>query len=82
MIIVSAIVAHIGWHWMTERADVLWRVEWPSLDGPGLAVLARWIAALLLATGGPPSSRGAPAARGGLHFLRRGPRASYFPVQK
>lgn len=52
MIVLSAIVAHIGWHWMTQRADVLRRVEWPSLDGPGLAVLARWIAALLLATGG------------------------------
>jgi hypothetical protein len=52
MIILSAIVALVGWHWMTERADVLWRVEWPSLDGAGLAVLARWVAALLLVAGG------------------------------
>ncbi len=64
MIILSAIVAHIGWHWMTERANVLWRVEWPSLDGPGLAILARWVAALLLATGAASfiarRARGAP----------------------
>jgi hypothetical protein len=49
MIILSAIVAHVAWHWMIERGDVLWKVEWPQLDGAGLAVLARWVAGLLLA---------------------------------
>src|SRR4029453_12863345 len=49
MIILSAIVAHVAWHWMIERGDVLWKVEWPQLDGAALAVLARWIAGLLLA---------------------------------
>jgi HupE / UreJ protein len=52
MIILSAIVAHVAWHWMIERGDVLWKVEWPQLDGAGLAVLARWIAGLLLAAAG------------------------------
>ena len=52
MIILSAIVAHVAWHWMIERGDVLWKVEWPQLDGPGLAVLARWVAGLLLAAAG------------------------------
>jgi len=51
IIILSALVAHTGWHWMLERADVLWKVEWPSLDARGLMVLARWVAGLLLAGG-------------------------------
>jgi HupE / UreJ protein len=49
MIILSAIVVHVAWHWMIERGDVLWKVEWPQLDGPSLTVLARWVAGLLLA---------------------------------
>jgi hypothetical protein len=52
MIILSAIVAHIAWHWMIERGDVLWKVDWPQLDGAGLAVLARWVAGLLLVVAG------------------------------
>jgi hypothetical protein len=52
MIILSAIVAHVAWHWMIERGDVLWKVEWPQLDGAGLAVLARWVAGVLLAAVG------------------------------
>jgi len=51
IIILSALVAHTGWHWMTERADVLWKVQWPTLDAAGLAMLARWIAGILLAIG-------------------------------
>jgi hypothetical protein len=66
MIILSAIVAHVGWHWMIERGDVLWRVEWPRLDAAGLATLARWVAGVLLAAGGASllvrRLRGVPAA--------------------
>jgi len=51
VIILSALVAHTGWHWMTERWQVLWQVEWPRLDAAALAGLARWAAALLLAFG-------------------------------
>ena len=51
VIILSAVVAHTGWHWMTERADILWKTEWPQLDAAGLATLARWVAGLLLAAG-------------------------------
>jgi len=51
MIVLSALVAHVGWHWMTERADVLWRVEWPRLDAAGLAILARWVLAVLVVGG-------------------------------
>ena len=52
MIVLSAIVAHVAWHWMIERGDVLWKVEWPQLDGAALAVLARWFAGFLLAAAG------------------------------
>ena len=47
--ILSALAAHTGWHWMAERADVLWKVQWPALDAAGLTVLARWVAGILLA---------------------------------
>jgi hydrogenase/urease accessory protein HupE len=50
-IILSAIVAHTGWHWMIERGEVLRRVDWPRLDSAALATLARWIAGGLLAVG-------------------------------
>jgi hypothetical protein len=44
-IILSAIVAHTGWHWMTERFGVLrqYRFEWPVID----AVF--WVGAMRLA---------------------------------
>jgi HupE / UreJ protein len=49
MIILSVIVAHVAWHWMLERGDVLWKVGWPQLDGANLTVLVRWVAGLLVA---------------------------------
>jgi hypothetical protein len=52
VILLSAIVAHTAWHWMLERGEVLWQSELPRLDGASLMVLARWVAALLLAVGG------------------------------
>ena len=48
IVVVSALVAHVGWHWMVERGDVLWKVDWPRPDPSGLAMLARWVAAVLL----------------------------------
>jgi hypothetical protein len=52
MIILSAIVAHTAWHWMIERGDVLWQVEWPQLDRAGITILARWLAGLLITGAG------------------------------
>jgi hypothetical protein len=50
-VILSALIAHVAWHWMTERLDALRYVRWPSLDeaasGWPLAALA-----LLLLVGG------------------------------
>jgi hypothetical protein len=51
MIILSAVVAHSGWHWMTERAEVLWKVEWPRLDWAAVATLSRWAVAILVIAG-------------------------------
>jgi hypothetical protein len=52
MIILSAIVADTGWHWMLDRAEVLWRTSWPRPTIAGLAILAFWVAGILLAAGG------------------------------
>ena len=49
VILLSALVAHTGWHWMLERWDVLWKMPWPKLDGAGMVTLARWVAGLLIA---------------------------------
>jgi hypothetical protein len=51
IIVVSAIVAHTAWHWMLDRADVLWKTPWPQPTGAGLMMLARWILAVALAVG-------------------------------
>jgi hypothetical protein len=52
-IILSALVAHTGWHWMTERWDRLrqFRFEWPALSAAMLAAAMRW-AMLILILGG------------------------------
>jgi len=52
VIILSAIAAHTGWHWMIERGTVLWQVDWPRPSGAGLAVLAWWVFGVLLVAGG------------------------------
>src|SRR4051812_3931195 len=51
VVVLSALVAHTGWHWMAERADILWKTPWPQLDGAALVTLGRWVAGLLLAFG-------------------------------
>jgi HupE / UreJ protein len=51
IIVVSAIVAHTAWHWMIDRADVLWQTPWPQPTGAGLMVLAQWILGFVLAVG-------------------------------
>jgi hydrogenase/urease accessory protein HupE len=49
VIILSALAAHTGWHWMIDRGNILWQTEWPRLDASALATLARWVAGVLLA---------------------------------
>jgi hypothetical protein len=52
-IIVSAFVAHTGWHWTAERAEYLRKFEfqWPPLNAALLASTLRGLALILLAGG-------------------------------
>jgi hypothetical protein len=51
IVVLSAIIAHTAWHWMIDRGEVLWQTPWPQITLPGVMILARWVAALLLAVG-------------------------------
>jgi hypothetical protein len=75
-VILSALVAHTGWHWMIDRAETLRQVEWPDLDATSTSALASWALGLLLVGGavwfafrrrreaaGPPSAVTGPARR-------------------
>jgi hypothetical protein len=48
VIILSALVAHTAWHWMTERWENLSRFPFPVLDAAALASLMRWMMAALV----------------------------------
>jgi len=50
-IILSALVAHTGWHWMTERWQTLrqFSFEWPALTAAFMASMVRWAMVLVLA---------------------------------
>jgi hypothetical protein len=51
IIVLSALVAHTGWHWMSDRAEVLWRVPWPHPGLLDLATMALWVAVIILGAG-------------------------------
>jgi HupE/UreJ protein len=44
-IVMSAIVAHTGWHWMLERGSqlILYRFEWPVFDAAFFALFLQWM---------------------------------------
>jgi hypothetical protein len=48
-IILSALVAHTGWHWMIDRGNALrqFSFEWPALSAALLASTIRWLALVL-----------------------------------
>jgi hypothetical protein len=52
-IILSALVAHTGWHWMLDRGRVLgqFQFEWPALTAALLASALRWVMVLLILGG-------------------------------
>jgi len=52
-IILSALVAHTGWHWMLDRGTRLqqFQFEWPALDAALLALLLRWLLIFLILGG-------------------------------
>jgi hypothetical protein len=52
-IILSALVAHTGWHWLTERFDRLrqFHLMWPAFDAGWLAETLRWMMWSLILAG-------------------------------
>jgi uncharacterized membrane protein len=51
VVLLSAVVAHTAWHWMTDRWTVLAGFPWPSMDALAWASLMRWTIAAVV-TGG------------------------------
>jgi hypothetical protein len=49
--IVSALLAHTGWHWMVDRAEALRRAGWPQPDAGDVVTLARWLLVALVLGG-------------------------------
>jgi hypothetical protein len=47
-IVIAALVAHLGWHWMEQRWSDLAAAPWPSPGASGVAMLLGWIAVLAL----------------------------------
>jgi hypothetical protein len=41
-IILSALVAHTAWHWMTERGAELAQHPWPVIDAGALSTVLWW----------------------------------------
>ena len=50
-IILSALVAHTGWHWMMERGAALGQFQWPTFGAAFLAGAMRWLIAILILAG-------------------------------
>ena len=48
VIILSALVAHIAWHWMIERGEQLAKFPFPKLDAAFLASAMRGLMAMLI----------------------------------
>ncbi|MDB5811876.1 MAG: hypothetical protein JWN94_3998 [Betaproteobacteria bacterium] len=48
IIILSVLIGHTGWHWMTERAEKLAQFPLPALNAAMLAGAMRWLIALIL----------------------------------
>ena len=44
-IVLSAIVAHTAWHWMTDRGRALmqYQFQWPVLDAAFFVIVVRWL---------------------------------------
>ncbi|MFQ5742799.1 MAG: HupE/UreJ family protein [Acidobacteriota bacterium] len=52
-ILLSALVAHTGWHWMMDRLEVLrqYQFRWPALNLALLASAMRWLMLTLILAG-------------------------------
>ena len=67
VVIISALLAHSAWHWMTARFAVLreYQLTWPALDAMMLAGLLRWLMLLLIVLGAGWALSGAWSRLGG-----------------
>ena len=63
-IILSALVAHTAWHWMTERAGRLseYRFVWPLLTADTVAAILHWLTLAVLVVGADLAGAEARAA--------------------
>ena len=50
-IILSALVAHTGWHWMIDRGERLARFGWPAISTTQLVNVMRWLIVILILAG-------------------------------
>jgi len=52
-IILSALVAHTGWHWMIDRGSQLsqFRFQWPVFTAAMLVTLMHWLMAIVFLAG-------------------------------
>src|SRR6266550_4433687 len=51
-IILSALVGHTAWHWMTERFEVLRQFPWPTVTAADLASGLRWLMVVVAVAAG------------------------------
>ncbi len=49
--ILSALVAHTGWHWMIDRGERLRQFGWPAISTAQLANVMRWLIVILILAG-------------------------------
>jgi hypothetical protein len=52
-IILSALVAHTGWHWMIDRGSTLsqFRFQWPVITDAMLLTMVYWLMAIVFLAG-------------------------------
>lgn len=43
VVVLSVLLAHTAWHWMLDRAQVLQRAEWPTVDIDWVLKIAGWL---------------------------------------
>jgi hypothetical protein len=48
VIVLSVLIGHTAWHWLTERAERLAQFPLPALDAATLASAMRWLIALIV----------------------------------
>ena len=51
VVVVSVLIGHAGWHWMTERAAIARLSSWPAMDLMLLLTVVRWLLAITVIGG-------------------------------